>query len=44
VPFGRTYPAVMRVIHSPLHRLHEPPFEVFSGHPGPAASGNGASR
>ena len=25
----------MRVIHSPLHRLHEPPFEVFSGHPGP---------
>jgi len=25
----------MRVIHSPLHRLHEPPFEVFSGLPGP---------
>lgn len=25
----------MRVIHSPLHRLHEPPFEVFSGYPGP---------
>ena len=26
----------MRVVHSPLHLLHEPPFEVFSGHPGPA--------
>lgn len=35
VPFGRTYPDDMRAIHSPLHRLHAPPFEVFSGHPGP---------
>ncbi len=26
----------MHVIHSPLHRLHEPAFEVFSGHVGPA--------
>ncbi|MFH0750450.1 MAG: hypothetical protein V2B17_01300 [Chloroflexota bacterium] len=25
----------MRVIHSPRHRLHEPPFEVTSGRPGP---------
>jgi acetoin utilization deacetylase AcuC-like enzyme len=36
VPFGRTYAAAMRVIHSPLHRLHEPPYEVFSGRPGPS--------
>ncbi len=25
----------MRVVHSPLHQLHEPAFEVFSGHRGP---------
>jgi acetoin utilization deacetylase AcuC-like enzyme len=36
VPFGRTYPAGMRVVHSPLHLLHEPSFEVFSGHAGPS--------
>jgi acetoin utilization deacetylase AcuC-like enzyme len=26
----------MRVVHSPLHLLHEPSFEIFSGHVGPA--------
>jgi len=26
----------MRVIHSPLHRLHEPPYELFSGRAGPS--------
>ncbi len=26
----------MRVFHSPKHGLHEPPFEVFSGRPGPS--------
>jgi acetoin utilization deacetylase AcuC-like enzyme len=26
----------MRVIHSPLHRLHQPPYEVFSGRAGPS--------
>jgi acetoin utilization deacetylase AcuC-like enzyme len=26
----------MRAFYSPRHLLHEPPFEVFSGHPGPA--------
>lgn len=26
----------MRIIHSPLHRLHEPPYEVFSGRAGPS--------
>ncbi len=28
---GRTYPADMRVVHSPLHVGHDPSVEVFSG-------------
>jgi acetoin utilization deacetylase AcuC-like enzyme len=36
VPFGRTYPAGMRVVHSPVHLLHDPVFEVFSGRVGPS--------
>jgi acetoin utilization deacetylase AcuC-like enzyme len=35
-PFGGIYPAAVRAVHSPLHLLHEPAFEVFSGHLGPA--------
>ncbi len=35
-PFGRTYPAGMRVVHSPVHLLHDPSFEVFSGRVGPS--------